>query len=543
MIEREKEAQRILESNPAGIIMVDCDSREITYANYNALSLIGSSSEMLLGECCHNFICKTEKGKCPVLDLGQNLDISERELHTIDKKVIPVLKSTTTVQYKGKPHFLEAFFDITEQKKMQQAIQQAHAELNQIFQTATVGMRLIDCDFNILKINQTFAELVGISQEDAVGKKCFEVFAGNMCHHSDCPLRRVLAGKDLTDYEVSKIRSDGSVLICNLTVTRFDGSNGMIGIVEAFKDISEIKRIQYELQSEKDRLHRILFHQFESVGIIDDQYRLEYQNELLKKHTNGKEPCYCYEVFRDRVQPCEDCFMQRALSSSKIQRFEFDIESGRSYQHTYTPFIENDGKNKVVVSRLDVSERKASLAMAINSERLAALGELAAGVAHEINNPINGIINYAQIMVNRTEQGESLNRIASQVIREGDRIANIVASLLSFSRRENEKPSLISIRELLEESLVLTSSQLKKDGISLSVHIAENLLPISANGQQIEQVFLNIINNSRYALNDRYPHGGDNKKLDIDVSIVSYNDSPIIRTCFTDYGVGIESEV
>ncbi len=151
--------------------------------------------------------------------------------------------------------------------------------------------------------------------------------------------------------------------------------------------------------------------------------------------------------------------------------------------------------------------------------------------------------NYAQIMVNRTEQGESLNRIASQVIREGDRIANIVASLLSFSRRENEKPSLISIRELLEESLVLTSSQLKKDGISLSVHIAENLLPISANGQQIEQVFLNIINNSRYALNDRYPHGGDNKKLDIDVSIVSYNDSPIIRTCFTDYGVGIESEV
>ncbi len=542
LIEREKESLRILENNPAAIVLVDCDSRRIAYANNNALNLIGSPPNGLQGKVCHNYLCKTQKGQCPVLDLGQRMDLSEHELLTTEKMVVPILKSVTEIQYQGKPHLLEAFFDISEQKKMQQALHQAHAELNQIFQTATVGMRLIDSNFNILKINETFAELSGVTPEVAVGKKCFEVFAGGMCHQEDCPLQKVIDGRELTDYEVSKIRSDGSVLICNLTVSRFEGADGMIGVVEAFKDITELKKIQHALQSEHDRLHSILFHQFESVGIINDHYLLEYQNELLKKHTAGKEPCHCYEVFRDKDEPCDDCFMQKAFASAKIQRFEFDSLSGRSFQHTYTPFVDNNGQNKVVVSRQDISERKAALAMAISSERLAALGELAAGVAHEINNPINGIINYGQILVNKTKKEDPLNTIANRIIKEGDRIAAIVASLLSFSRRENEKKSLVSIRELLQESLTLTGAQLKKDGIALSVNMAENLFPVSAIGQEIEQVFLNIINNSRYALNEKYPQSGDQKKLDIDVSIVSTSDDIVVRTCFKDYGTGIPPE-
>ncbi|WP_167496558.1 PAS domain S-box protein [Desulfopila sp. IMCC35006] len=544
LIEREKDSLRILENNPAAIVLVDCESRQITYANNNALNLIETTVTGLQGKVCHNYLCRTQKGQCPILDLGQRMDLSERELLTKEKTVIPILKSVTKIQYQDKPHLLEAFFDISEQKKMQQALRQAHAELDQIFQTATVGMRLIDSDFNILKINQTFAELSGVAPEDAVGKKCFEIFAGSMCHQEDCPLQKVLDGQQLSDYEVSKIRSDGSVLICNLTVTRFEGVDGMIGVVEAFKDITELKKIQHALQSEHDRLHGILFHQFESVGIISDQYHLEYQNELLKQQTNGRTPCHCYEVFRDRVAPCDECFMQKAFASAKIQRFEFDSISGHSFQHTYTPFVDNKGQNKVVVSRRDISERKASLAMAISSERLAALGELAAGVAHEINNPINGIINYGQMLVNKTKHEDPLNTIASRIIKEGDRIAAIVASLLSFSRRENEKNSLVSIRELLQESLTLTGAQLKKDGIALSVNMAENLFPVAAIGQEIEQVFLNIINNSRYALNEKYPQSGDRKKLDINVSIVSTsNDDIVVRTCFKDYGTGIPADL
>jgi len=543
LIEREEEAQRILENNPASIVLVDCFSRQIAYANQNASNLLGFQPESLLAEPCHKFLCPKQKGKCPILDLGQQLDISERELRTADSRIVPVLKSVTTVQFKGKPHLLEAFFDITKQKKMQQALQQAHAELDQIFQTATVGMRLINSDFNILKVNRTFSKLSGIAPEEAIGKKCFEVFAGNMCHSADCSLRKVIGGKELTECEVSKIRSDGSILTCNLTITRFEGADGRIGVVEAFKDITELKQIQSQIKSERDRLHGILFHQFEIVGIINDQYLLEFQNESLKKHTCGKEHCYCFEVFRDLTRPCPDCFMYKALESGKIQRFEFDTASGQSFQHTYTPFMDSNNQQKVVISRLDISEQKASTAMAISSERLAALGELAAGVAHEINNPINGIINYAQILSNKIANDAHLNAIAGKIIREGDRIAGIVASLLSFSRRENDKHSLVNIRELLEESLTLTATQLKKDGIALFLNMENNLLPVLANGQEIQQIFLNLISNSRYALNEKYPRTDDRKKLDIHVRVVSVNNEKAVRICFTDYGTGIQSNL
>ena len=542
LIEREKEAQRILENNPAAIILIDSESRTISYANHNAINLIGSTLERLQSKICHNYLCDSQEGKCPVLDMGQQIDISERQLMTAEKKRIPILKSVTKVQYQGKPHLLEAFFDITEQKRMEQAIRQAHAELNQIFQTATVGMRLIDRNFNILKVNQTFADLAGVDPEDAIGKKCFDIFAGNMCHHADCPLQRVLDGKGVGSYEVTKIRLDGSLLICDLTVTPFEGEGGVIGIVEAFRDITKMKSIQKELQFERDKLHSILFQQMESVGILNDNYQLEYKNEVLTKNTCTTESCLCYEVFRNMSQACEECFMQKALSSFTVQRFEFDTSSGKSFQHTYTPFTDNNNERKVVVARLDISEKKESLAMAVSSERLAALGEVAAGVAHEINNPINGIINYAQILVNKIEKEDPMNAIASRIIGEGDRIAGIVASLLSFSRRDREKRNLVSIRDLLQESLILTDAQLRKDGIITSVKIDKNLMPVLAIGQEIEQVFLNIINNSRYALNERYPHHEELKRLDIDVTVVSSEDESVVRTCFTDYGMGIPAD-
>jgi PAS domain S-box-containing protein len=543
LIEREKDTQRILENNPAAIILVDCDSREIAYANFNALNLLEATPDILLGKKCHQFLCNTTQGKCPILDIGLQRDLSEREMITANGKIIPVLKNVTTIQYNGKPHLLEAFFDITRQKQMQQSLLQAHTELHQIFQTATVGMRLIDRNFNILKVNQGFSKLSGIAIEDAVGKKCFEVFAGNLCHTPSCSLQRVLAGKDLLDFEVTKIRSDGSPLICNLKVTRFEGADGIIGVVEAFNDITEFKRIQDELQLERDRLHRLLFHQFESVGIINSQYLLEYQNEMLEKFTQSKASRLCYEVLRYRHEPCNDCHMQQAFVSEAIQRFEFDTDSGSSYQHTYTPFVDNDGQKKVLISRRDITETKASIASALGSERLSALGELAAGVAHEINNPINSIINYAQILTNRTKTGDQLNTISTRIIGEGDRIAAIVASLLSFSRQENANRSLVSIRDLLQEVLTLTGAHLKKDGIKVIVNIDNSPPPISAATQEIEQIFLNIINNSRYALNEKYPHGGDMKRLIIDIGKVMINEDTFVSACFTDFGTGIPTNL
>ncbi|MBB5347286.1 PAS domain S-box protein [Desulfoprunum benzoelyticum] len=543
LVAREKEAQDILEHNPAAIVLVDCDTRTIAYANHNALNMVNVPADKMVGELCNTYLCRTAKGKCPILDLNKQWDISEREIMTAAGRTIPILKNVTTVTYKGKPHLLEAFFDITPQRQMQRSLKQANIELVKIFQTASVGMRLIDRNFTILKVNREFSRLSGVAPEDAVGKKCFDVFSGEFCHTANCSLRRVMDGRALKSYEVNKTGADGSTFVCSLNISRFVGIDGMVGVVESFKDITELKRIQNQLQSERDLLHRILFHQYENLGIINDRYELEYQNEMLAAFTRGKESRRCYEVFRYRPDPCDDCFMQRAFQSESIQRCEFDTTSGSSYQHTYTPFVDNNGKKKVLLSRRDITETKASIASAIGSERLAALGELAAGVAHEINNPINSIINYAQILANKTNTGDQLNTISNRIIGEGDRIAAIVASLLSFARQENGDRKLVDVSDLLQEILTLIGAQLRKDGIKYVININGDLPPVYAATQEIERVFLNIINNSRYALNEKFSGAADMKKLDIDIGVVPANGRNFLRIVFTDYGVGITADL
>jgi PAS domain S-box-containing protein len=542
--EREKESALILENNPAAIILIDTETRKIAYANSNAQKMVNAPIDQIVGKACHTFLCPAEKGNCPVLDLGQVIDISERPLLTFQGDTIPVLKSVTKVQYQGREHLLEAFFDVTEQRKMAQDIRQAHAEMDQIFQTASVGMRLIDRNFNILKVNNAFAQLAGVDTNSVVGCKCYDVFEGSMCHTPECPLDMIHEGKPYAEYEVSKKGADGASIDCILTATRFEDRHGNVaGIVEAFRDVTELKKTQVVLESERDKLHRILFHQLESVGIVNAQFELEYQNELLKSQTGGREGCFCYKVFRDLDTPCADCLMRAALDTGKIQRFEFDTRDGRSFQHTYTPFIDNDGSRKAVISQRDITERKASVEAAIYSEHLAAIGELAAGVAHEINNPINGIINYGQMLVNRTDDGDVLNEVSRRVIKEGDRIAAIVKTLLSFARRDSETNELVRIPDIIADSLTLTQAQLRKDGIHLNVDLDDNLVPVPAKAQELQQVFINFINNSRYALNEKYPRENKEKRIDIHARLVSDNGCSRVQTSFTDWGTGIKSEM
>ncbi len=151
----------------------------------------------------------------------------------------------------------------------------------------------------------------------------------------------------------------------------------------------------------------------------------------------------------------------------------------------------------------------------MQAEQLAAIGALAAGVAHEINNPINGIINYAQIIIDKERDLHKIQDISERIVKEGDRIARIVASLLSYARRGIQEETTASVEELVTESLTLIGAQMKKEAIALDVRFAEHLPPVFCVPQEIQQVFLNIISNARDAMNRKFPENDGDKRLEI----------------------------
>ena len=144
--------------------------------------------------------------------------------------------------------FRPMILHIRERRRAEETTKLAHSELNQVFQTAADGMRIIDKDFNMLRINETFASLAGINKDEAKGKKCYEVFPSSHCHTPNCSLRCVFSGKDRIEFESLRERKDGTRVACIVTATSFRGTNGEpIGIVEDFKDITERQKLEEQL--------------------------------------------------------------------------------------------------------------------------------------------------------------------------------------------------------------------------------------------------------------------------------------------------------
>ncbi len=192
----------------------------------------------------------------------------------------------------------------------------------------------------------------------------------------------------------------------------------------------------------------------------------------------------------------------------------------------------------------DVTEKKQLRAEAVRSGQLASIGELAAGVAHEINNPINGIINCAQLLIDESKEDSKQTEIFQRIIKAGGRVAMIVRNLLSFARDTKDEPQRITVSNLISDCLDLTEVQIRKDGIDLSVNISDTLPEVRVRSHHMQQVILNIISNSRYALNNNTnPDAIKNKRIEIKGELIDINIKAYVRLSFFDNGIGIPADI
>ena len=154
--------------------------------------------------------------------------------------------------------FRPMIIHINERKHAEETTRLAYLELDQIFQTAAGGLRIIDKDFNTIRINKTFADMAGLSSDRILGEKCYRIFPGPQCYTGDCSLKRIFSGEDRIEFEAEKIRIDGTNVPCIVTATPFrDASGSLIGIVEDFKDIKQRKYAEETIRKSEERFSKI----------------------------------------------------------------------------------------------------------------------------------------------------------------------------------------------------------------------------------------------------------------------------------------------
>jgi len=181
----------------------------------------------------------------------------------------------------------------------------------------------------------------------------------------------------------------------------------------------------------------------------------------------------------------------------------------------------------------DITQRKKLERQLAQSEKMSALGQLISGVAHELNNPLTGVVGYSQLLLGMDCDAET-RRMLTIVNRETERCHKIVNSLLQFAREYEPSREYIQIHDVIESTLSLKRYQLYVDNIQLELHLSEDVPKTMADPHQMQQVFMNIVNNAHQAMVEYAGQG----RLTVETEL--QDDTITIR--FTDTGPGISEE-
>lgn len=246
-----------------------------------------------------------------------------------------------------------------------------------------------------------------------------------------------------------------------------------------------------------------------------------------------------FELMEEKksVSPIEEIFL-------KLDGTPIDVDV------TAVP-IHYAGVDGVLVFARDITDRKklkaekrAVEAQLRQQQKMEAIGTLAGGVAHEINNPINGIMNYAQLILDAEKDSDSATAVyAGEIIHETERIAVIVKNLLQFSRQEKQSHSYANIYDIIDQTISLIKTVVKRDQITLELDLEENLPDIKCRSQQIQQVLMNLLTNARDALNEKYPEYHEDKIIYLNCVQFSEDDRRWIRITVEDHGNGIPKDM
>ena len=318
-----------------------------------------------------------------------------------------------------------------------------------------------------------------------------------------------------------------------------------------------VHRQQRQLRQSEER-YRALFEQArDGIGVVrlDDHRLLEANDKfceilgLRQQDCSGRDIRDLFPATTTNGQP-ELMMMAPNGHTSGESELTIQTPQGQSLPVAVSLApLSTDGEKVMIISLRDLSLRKRLEAdreemqrQVYQSSKLASIGELSAGVAHEINNPLNGVINFAQLLKDEDRpRSEFEQQMIDGIIDEGGRIARIVRGLLAFARADTHELSQVHFKESIETSIALFGRQFEKDGIKVEIDLEPELPMVRADGSRLRQVMVNMISNAHHALQAKPLDSGEAKVFKITARRAGTN-GEIVRVEFYDNGVGIKNE-
>jgi two-component system NtrC family sensor kinase len=298
---------------------------------------------------------------------------------------------------------------------------------------------------------------------------------------------------------------------------------------------------RWELLASHNFLSALFDHLPTSIYIIDQDYNLLAVNKSRLQQTGVSTADLvgqvCFRALFGRSEPCLDCRVRETLLTGEVmQRNDRRRNSGNElteWEVSAYPIRNDQGKPvQAILLETDVTEKRRLEAILTQSEKLAAVGQLAAGVAHEINNPLTAIIANAQILHRDLPPDSDMQESVDLILRAGARAAQVVRNLLDFARKEDYRLRRTDINETLELALELVRHELVARNVVLEMDLDPGLPTILASADHLQGVWLNLLLNAIDSLDKSPPK----------IGIASRKVDGELHVTISDNGKGILAE-
>lgn len=460
------------------------------------------------------------------------------------------------IQYGGQLATLATVRDVSAQKAAEEQLKRERDLVRRYLDVAGVMIVVINRDGTVRLINKKGAALLGYEEEEIVGRNWFSRFLPERLREEIAALFGKLISGELNPAEyvesfvVTRQGEERLVAWHNTVLT--DDKGRITATLSSGEDITEHRRAEMALRQSRERFQALTESTSDWIWEIDANGRYTYCSpkvlEILGYAPEALLGCRPFDLMPAEEAQRVAAEFKRILETGQpfagLENTNLHADGRRVFLETSGVPIRDTGGNVIGYRGIDrdVTARKLMEAQATQVRHLASIGELAAGVAHEINNPITGVINYAQILADEAPAGSGQADLARRIIKEGERIAVIVRNLLSFAKATKAEKQIVALAEVIGDSLSLMNAQFRKDGIAVNLVVSDQLPSVMANRQEIQQVVVNLLANARYALNKRYGDRPGAKRIEITAEVVRTASGKSVRAGFCDNGTGIAPE-
>ena len=441
--------------------------------------------------------------------------------------------------------------NITERKRAEREIKREKAFSADIVATVPESLLVVDGDSRIKSTNRAFNELFQTEPEKVTGRKIADVL-GDKDGKLSAQLARLFKTEDtLEDFELHYQSEKLGERILNIT------ARGMIVAEEeeeeeeellvVIQDITERKQMEEELRHSGEFFKTVFNSNTDATSVIDvHDFTIVRANDAFLQQYGLKEEQVigktCYQITHHRSDPCippEDiCPLRDTVTTeehSVAEHVHYTKDNERIYvEVSISPIKDEDGKvMQVVHVSKDITERKKMHEQLMSQDRLASIGQLVSGVAHEINNPLTGVIGFSELLLKR-DLPDDVKADLKIVNDEAMRTAKIVKNLLTFARKQPEGKAPVDIHEQIQRVLDLRDHEQKVNNIQVITRFASDLPQVMGNASQLQQVFFNIVINAEFFMLEAHQKGN--------LTITTERTGDIVRASFTDDGPGISDK-